>query len=96
MAWHVESLATHSNGVLEPDVLTSRATAISRSLLTQRQLEVLTLLHRGSRPNVIAEDLSLSVETVRTTLRDAYRRLGASGAFDALARARAWGLLSDQ
>ena len=93
MAWHVESLATHSNGVLEPDVLTSRATANSRSLLTQRQLEVLTLLHHGRRPSEIAEELTLSVSTVRSVLRDAYCRLGASGGFDALARARACGLL---
>ncbi len=43
--------------------------------LSRRESEVLRLLARGSRVNSIAEQLGVGRETVRTHLRQIYRKL---------------------
>jgi DNA-binding NarL/FixJ family response regulator len=55
--------------------------------LTFREREVLTLLARGANAEVIAEQLTLSAETVRTHARNAMRKLGASSRPHAVALA---------
>ncbi|MGH2487492.1 MAG: response regulator transcription factor [Ktedonobacterales bacterium] len=95
MTHPVDNLDIHANGHLATSVMDLPSTAPTRRILTQRQLEILSLLYQGMRPLAIAEELTLSVATVRTALRDAYRRLGASGSYDALTRARLLGLFSD-
>ncbi|HEV2404335.1 MAG TPA: LuxR C-terminal-related transcriptional regulator [Ktedonobacterales bacterium] len=88
---------THQQNSIIPSPARTRTLACHpHDRLTPRQLEVLTLLYHGLRPRAIADELGLIIASVRTTLRDAYRQLGASGGIEALARARAWGLLSDR
>ncbi|MEK9505509.1 LuxR C-terminal-related transcriptional regulator [Gaopeijia maritima] len=62
------------------------------SPLTERQTEVLRLVERGLSNKAIGRDLDLSVSTVKTHLRDAFTRLGASSRTEAVAlsRDRGW------
>ena len=56
--------------------------------LTPRQSEVLRLLERGRSTEQIADDLHLSVETVRNHVRGVLRALGAHSRLEAVALAR--------
>lgn len=61
--------------------------------LAPREAEVLWLLARGSTVPLIAEGLFLSPHTVRGYLKSAFRRLGVHTQVEAVARARALGLI---
>jgi LuxR family transcriptional regulator, maltose regulon positive regulatory protein len=61
--------------------------------LTQRELAVLRLLPSGMTQREIGATLFLSENTVKTHTRGIYRKLAASGREEAVARARATGLL---
>lgn len=61
--------------------------------LTPRQREVLALLAEGVRAKEIAARLSLSLPTVRNHVHQLLRRLDASSQLEAVARARALGLI---
>jgi DNA-binding NarL/FixJ family response regulator len=61
--------------------------------LTAREHEVLQLLHAGRSTSGIADDLVLSVHTVRNHIRNLTAKLGARTRLEALARAREAGLL---
>lgn len=86
----------YQHGIAHATFTAGDVTLDPPDVLTNRQLEILTLLHRGKRPDTIADHLALSVDTVRTTIRDACRRLGASGSLEALARARELGLIPER
>ena len=64
-----------------------------RIRLSQAQLEVLRCLDKGMKNQQIADSLYLSVNTVKTHLREINRRLNASNRHEALAIARRHGLL---
>jgi DNA-binding NarL/FixJ family response regulator len=70
-----------------------RRTAM-RTQLTERELEVLSLLADGLRHEEIALRLGIGSETVRTHLRKASDRLGASTRTQAVATAFRLGLIS--
>lgn len=61
--------------------------------LTPRELQVIRLLAAGNRNRAIAEQMHLSEHTVKTHLRNISAKLGAQGRTEALAIARARGLL---
>lgn len=56
--------------------------------LSERELEVLTLLASGRSNGEIARDLFISVGTVKTHTNNIYRKLGARNRAEALAKAR--------
>ena len=59
------------------DTLESRCAEVSAaSALSPREAEVLTYLARGFNPAYIAKELVLSISTVRTHVRNIYRKLG--------------------
>jgi DNA-binding NarL/FixJ family response regulator len=62
--------------------------------LTPRQSEVLRLLMRGRSTSQIAEELHLSVETVRNHIRRLMRALGVHTRLEAVAVARREHLVS--
>ena len=55
--------------------------------LTRRQLEVLLLLAEGKKSREIAEELCISVHTVRTHIQGVLRSLGAANRLEAVSRA---------
>ncbi len=61
--------------------------------LTNAELRILPLLENGASRAAIAEELFLSVNTVKTHMRSIYRKLGASNREVVVARARMAGLL---
>lgn len=66
----------------------------SPQTLTRREYEVLHLVSRGRTNQQIAEELYISVNTVRNHLVHICRRLDASSRVEAVAKARDLGLLS--
>jgi DNA-binding NarL/FixJ family response regulator len=62
------------------------------SPLTSRESEVLTLLARGLSNGEIADELGLSIETVRTHVKHVYMKCGARDRVHAVIVAYQWGL----
>jgi DNA-binding NarL/FixJ family response regulator len=61
--------------------------------LTARETDVLSLVGRGMTNAQVAAALSLGTETVKSYLRSAMTKLGATTRFEAVSRARAEGLV---
>jgi ATP/maltotriose-dependent transcriptional regulator MalT len=61
--------------------------------LSERELEVLTLLSSGRPNREVARDLFVSVGTVKTHTNNIYRKLGVRNRAEALARARSLKLI---
>ena len=61
--------------------------------LSERELEVLSLLATGKTNSEVAGDLFVSVGTVKSHTGNIYRKLGARNRAEALARARQHGLI---
>jgi DNA-binding NarL/FixJ family response regulator len=72
----------HEEGVSERD-----------NLLTARELEILELVSRGLTNRAIAEQLYLSVDTIKGHLNETYRKLGVDDRAHAVAVALRKGLL---
>jgi PAS domain S-box-containing protein len=77
-------------GVARPEDI-RRAPSRRVSQLTPRQAEVLRHLADGASTQQIADELNLSVETVRNHIRAILRKLGAHSRLEAVALARARG-----
>ena len=60
------------------------------SPLTARERDVLELMARGLKQKQIARDLSITMETARTHIKNAYKKLGAHNKVDALRRSGIW------
>ncbi|MGH2379162.1 MAG: response regulator [Candidatus Limnocylindria bacterium] len=61
--------------------------------LTDRELEVLRLLARGKESQAIADELTISANTVRTHLQNIFSKLGVHSKLEAVTAANARGLL---
>ena len=66
---------------------------LAGNILTNRQVEILICLARGSSLKLIADDLEVSTETVKTHLSNLYRNLNVSSKDDAILWAREHGLV---
>lgn len=73
--------------------VSARHTGGEGEVLTTRELEILRLLARGKDTGSIAADLSISANTVRTHVQNAFAKLGAHSALEAVALATERGLL---
>ncbi len=62
--------------------------------LTDRELQILQLMATGARPQEMAEELYLSVKTIKNHLTNVYAKLGVSTAAQAVAEAYRRGLVS--
>lgn len=67
--------------------LRSRQTASEPPVLTPREQEILALLAQGRNNEQIARELHLSLSTVKSHLRTAYRKLGAGDRTQAVLQA---------
>jgi DNA-binding NarL/FixJ family response regulator len=56
--------------------------------LTPREREILDHLSRGARPKLVAQALHLSYETVRTHVKNIYKKLGVSSISQAVSKVR--------
>lgn len=72
---------------------TGIAMRLADNILTNRQVEILICLARGSSLKLIADDLGVSTETVKTHLSNLYRNLNVSSKDDAIRWAREHGLV---
>ena len=61
--------------------------------LSDREVEVLNLIAKGSTNQEIAQELILSLYTVKSHARNIYSKLGVKNRTEAVARARMLGLL---
>ena len=61
--------------------------------LTERELSVLDLMSQGLSNKEIAQEINLSLNTVKWYARQIYAKLGVSSRTQAVARARQLGLL---
>jgi LuxR family transcriptional regulator, maltose regulon positive regulatory protein len=75
-----QAAASTSTGLVEP--------------LTDRELEVLRLLAAGRRNRDIAQELVVTLETVKKHTSQLFDKLGAANRTEAVAHARRLGLLS--
>lgn len=64
--------------------------------LTQREIEILRLLSHGRDTQAIADELTISSNTVRTHLQNAFAKLGAHSKLEAVALAGRRGLLTER
>jgi LuxR family maltose regulon positive regulatory protein len=80
------------HGPLEDIVTPSRAQPIPETL-SDRELEVLRLLNTSLSSTEIADELVVSVNTVRTHIRNIYGKLGVHSRYEAVARARELNLI---
>ncbi len=62
--------------------------------LTERELEILQLMATGARPQEMADELFLSVKTIKNHLTNVYAKLGVSTAAQAVAEAYRLGIVS--
>ena len=60
------------------------------SPLTPRERDVLELMAKGLKQRQIADQLSISMETARKHIKNAYKKLGAHNKVDALRRSGIW------
>lgn len=71
----------------------AREAAAVRETLTQRELEILTLLARGLSVKQVATRLGIGPRTVETHIGKVYRKLGVRNRVQAVSRATALGLV---
>ncbi len=64
--------------------------------LTQRELEVLKQIAEGDNDRTIAESLHISEHTVRSHIKNLYRKLGVSSRAHAVARALSDGIIATE
>ena len=63
---------------------------LNDSPLTPRERDVMMLIAKGLRQKQVAEQLSITPETAKKHLRNAYKKLGAHNKVDALRKAGIW------
>lgn len=61
--------------------------------LTPREMEILERLSKGLDPKAIAKELDIKYDTVRSHLKNIYKKLHVSSMIEAVARAKDKGLI---
>ncbi len=90
---HRESLEHAFNMVMALGEV-SRSATVSVPELTASERELLVMLASSQSRAEIAEDRFVSINTIKTQLRNLYAKLGTASRDEAVARAVAWGLLT--
>jgi two-component system, NarL family, response regulator len=83
----------HFDPVVVRALLNEGAEGGQEDVLTARELEILDLVSRGLTNRAIAEQLYLSIDTIKSHLNDTYRKLGVDDRAHAVAVALRKGLL---
>jgi LuxR family maltose regulon positive regulatory protein len=77
----------------QEDAAPAAGQQLHQPVLSERELEVLALIASGESNQEIASKLFITVATVKTHINNLYRKLGARGRIQAVARAREMNLL---
>jgi DNA-binding NarL/FixJ family response regulator len=81
------SAATRTANLALPE---NETPAVASALLTQRQLDILRLLHMGKPNKIIARELDVALGTVKNHLYTLFTRLQVNSRAQALAKTRDW------
>lgn len=81
------------DSVLGLEIEPSRSATLPLDALTDREMEVLRLLNTELSGPEIAQELYVSVNTVKTHTKRIYDKLGAHSRYEALERAQELGLI---
>jgi two-component system response regulator DesR len=92
--WHGHEIAGAARTVALGMSLFAADSEAATTLLTGRELEVLELIGTGATNREIAQELTLSPNTIKDHTSALYRKMKARNRADAVVRARALGLLS--
>lgn len=87
--------AMHRADLARAERDTRRAEASTGRPVSDREVEILTLLAGGASTREIAEHLFVSVNTVRTHVQNIFRKLGASSRLEAVSIAISSGLVDE-
>jgi DNA-binding NarL/FixJ family response regulator len=79
-----------ASAVASPALHALDVPATASGLLTQRQLDILRLLHLGKPNKIIARELNVALGTVKNHLYTLFARLQVSSRAQALAKTRDW------
>jgi DNA-binding NarL/FixJ family response regulator len=79
---------------VSPEVAAKLASRISEEELTNRELEILTLLAEGKSNKLIARELNISEGTVKTHVKSILEKLDATSRTEAVAVAARRGLIT--
>lgn len=94
LVYRLAGSAPQEAGPSRPEPASPRADPLIEPL-SERELEVLTLLARGKANKEIARALGIAEGTVKTHTNNIYRKLDVRNRTEALVRARALGLIAD-
>ncbi len=81
------------NKILQLMNETSKGGAVSWSLLTKQELKIIRMLEKGMSNKQIAEQLRVTVETVKSHMKNINRKLGVNSRLQALQRGKELNLL---
>jgi DNA-binding NarL/FixJ family response regulator len=79
-----------ASAAANPALHSADVPATASGLLTQRQLDILRLLHLGKPNKIIARELNVALGTVKNHLYTLFARLQVSSRAQALAKTRDW------
>jgi NarL family two-component system response regulator LiaR len=88
----VEALRAALEG-REPPATDSHQESPDSNQLSKGEMEVLELLNQGHKPAEIAQELHLSLHTIRARIKSVHRRLDVTSQGEAIAKATRLGLL---
>jgi LuxR family maltose regulon positive regulatory protein len=91
---HVNRVIRAFAPTVEPEVGSAAAPGGLIEPLTDRELEVIRLVAAGKRNREIAQELVVTLETVKKHMSNIFRKLGATSRMNAVAQARELGLIS--
>jgi two-component system, NarL family, response regulator len=91
---HSPERVCHGQTFVSPEVAAKLASRISEEELTNRELEILTLLAEGKSNKLIARELNISEGTVKTHVKSILEKLDATSRTEAVAVAARRGLIT--
>jgi len=63
--------------------------------LTEREIQVLNLMNKGMSNNEIADDLNITINTVKSYIKNIYQKMGVNRRVQVIARAKELNILNN-
>jgi LuxR family maltose regulon positive regulatory protein len=102
LLYRVAADSAHSNyidrilGAIDLDAIAQPSAAEAQLVepLSDREIEVLECISEGLSNREIAQRLTIALSTVKSHTRNIYSKMGVNSRTQAIAHARAWGILT--